>query len=117
MQRWGAPRKSDYEVGYRKPPKAGQFKKGESGNPRGRPKVRPTLERMVEELLAQTMVIAIDGKQQRVTRDKALLMSAFAKALKGDSRSIKFLTDIIARRPASEPPNNFVSIRLVKTEE
>lgn len=27
-----------YEVGYRKPPKHGRFQKGQSGNPRGRPK-------------------------------------------------------------------------------
>jgi Family of unknown function (DUF5681) len=31
----------DYEVGYGKPPKTSQFKKGESGNPSGRPK-KPT---------------------------------------------------------------------------
>jgi hypothetical protein len=31
----------DYKVGYGKPPKSGQFKKGTSGNPSGRPK-KPT---------------------------------------------------------------------------
>ena len=29
---------NDYEVGYGKPPKHSQFKKGRSGNPKGRPK-------------------------------------------------------------------------------
>ena len=29
---------SGYKVGYSKPPKATQFRKGRSGNPRGRPK-------------------------------------------------------------------------------
>ena len=29
---------TDYDVGYRKPPQQSQYKKGETGNPRGRPK-------------------------------------------------------------------------------
>jgi hypothetical protein len=33
-----SPKKSDDDVGYKKPPKATQFKKGKSGNPCGRPK-------------------------------------------------------------------------------
>ena len=31
----------DDDVGYRKPPKHSQFKKGKSGNPKGRPKRKP----------------------------------------------------------------------------
>jgi hypothetical protein len=31
-------RPGDYDVGYAKPPKATQFKKGTSGNPKGRPR-------------------------------------------------------------------------------
>jgi hypothetical protein len=34
----------DYEVGYRKPPAAFRFKKGASGNPKGRPPGRRTSE-------------------------------------------------------------------------
>jgi hypothetical protein len=33
---------ADYEIGYGKPPKNRRFKAGVSGNPKGRPKARPT---------------------------------------------------------------------------
>ena len=32
------PKKESYEVGYRKPPVGTRFKKGQSGNPAGRPR-------------------------------------------------------------------------------
>lgn len=37
-QRRNEIKKEVYKVGYKKPPKSGQFKKGQSGNPRGRKK-------------------------------------------------------------------------------
>ena len=32
---------ADYDIGYGKPPEDTRFKKGQSGNPRGRPKKQP----------------------------------------------------------------------------
>ncbi|MGA2795658.1 MAG: DUF5681 domain-containing protein [Roseiarcus sp.] len=32
-----------YDVGYCKPPKSGQFKPGQSGNPHGKPKKQPLM--------------------------------------------------------------------------
>ncbi len=39
-----------YEVGYGKPPAASRFKKGQSGNPKGRPKVTKNVSNMLEEV-------------------------------------------------------------------
>ena len=38
MAKPGSRKKGNYEVGYCKPPKHAQFVKGQSGNPKGRPK-------------------------------------------------------------------------------
>ena len=46
-------RKRAYRVGYGRPPKEYQFKPGQSGNPKGRPKnsFKSPLKRMLLELL------------------------------------------------------------------
>ena len=81
-------KKQDYEIGYSKPPKATQFKKGQSGNPKGRPKGSNNLSTDVKAILKAPVPISEGGKRRNVTTQKAVLLRLREKALKGDAKAI-----------------------------
>ena len=82
-------------VGYKKPPKHTQFKPGQSGNPKGRPKSVKNLATDLEEELSQKITVTEGKKQQETTKQRAMLKSLFAKALKGETRAAGVLLNLI----------------------
>lgn len=87
-------KKQDYEIGYRKPPKATQFKKGQSGNPKGRPKGSNNLSTDVKAILKSSVAINEDGKRKKVSTQQAMLLRLKERALKGDAKSINQLVGL-----------------------
>jgi len=82
---------NDYEVGYGKPPKNTQFKKGESGNSKGRPsKTKNTLTILTAEL-DKTVVLKENGKEVKLTKRQAMLRHMVNKAVQGDSKAMFFV--------------------------
>jgi hypothetical protein len=57
----------DSKSGYARPPKAHQFKPGESGNPRGRPKGARNLRTDLSEIMKKKVSVRESGKQRRIT--------------------------------------------------
>lgn len=87
----GGAKKTDYEIGYRKPPKATQFKKGQSGNPKGAKK-KPEIEDvrlMVESVAAEPVPLRDGGRTVPVSQLEAALRGERMNALKGDHKSAK----------------------------
>ncbi len=78
----------DYEVGHGKPPKSGQFKPNQSGNPNGRPKGSKNFKTDVRDTLSMLVPVTSSGKRATVTTQKAALMRLREKALKGDQRAM-----------------------------
>src|ERR1700732_5237321 len=87
----------DYEVGYKRPPKATQFRKGQAGHPRGGPKGARTLRTDLAEELAERISITVQGSRRRFTKQRALIKSLYAKAMKGDTRAMALLINIALR--------------------
>lgn len=80
-------RANDSEVGYKKPPKANQFKKGQSGNPKGRPKKSKNANKLVHDLLNEEMQFAENGAVKTGPKREVTLRTQTAKAVKGDHRA------------------------------
>lgn len=75
----------DEDVGYGKPPKKHRFKPGQSGNPKGRPKVFKSPVSVLEEPIA----MRIDGKTREVSSFEAAFRKTVQKALEGRLSAIK----------------------------
>jgi hypothetical protein len=98
------------KVGYKCPPKHTQFRKGRSGNPRGRPK------KVVEEKFAsdrqlrddflahavQDIKVTVNGKQTTMPAIHGVYQKQFAKALAGDTRAAEFCDARYARYMVAE---------------
>jgi hypothetical protein len=88
---------SKYKTGYGKPPKSGQFKRGKSGNPKGRPKGSLKLATVLAAELNEQITVREDGKPRRVSKQRALIKSLMAKALQGDVRANAAVLALYAR--------------------
>ncbi len=79
-----------YIVGKGKPPESGKFRKGD-GRRRGRrrPKVPKSLGADFLEEIRSLVTVTVNGKQHRVTKQRAILMRLIDNAAKGHAGAIK----------------------------
>jgi len=76
-----------YEVGYAKPPKHSQFKKGNSFG-KGRPKGSRNLKTIVREALELKVTAKINGTAKKLTKIEVALHQLASKASAGDLKAI-----------------------------
>ncbi len=87
-------------VGYCRPPASTRFKKGKSGNPKGRPKNRRR-DIPYDMLLGQMVTVCEDGRERRITAAEAFILQLTKKGLEGDNASARAsLTAIETARAA-----------------
>src|SRR4051812_22861341 len=98
----------DYEVGYRKPPKKGQFQKGISGNPSGRPK-KPAdfLSALLREANSD-VPINENGRQKVVKKIEVVAKQVMNKAATGSIHAQRLLFKLLeqAEERAAEKEQN-----------
>jgi hypothetical protein len=86
-------KKERYEVGYRKPPPHTRFQKGQSGNPRGRPRESKNWDTLIDQELSARVVVHKSGKRKTISKRAAIATQLVNKAVSGDLRSAQTLLD------------------------
>lgn len=119
---------SERPVGFANPPEHSRFKKGKSGNPRGRPKKQADLWTLLTRVLNRK--VKLQGSDQQILIREALIRRLRELALAGDRRALDLQRQILdeagdgdeARRPPvdtkklAEFLNKFVQDRKAKEE-
>jgi Family of unknown function (DUF5681) len=83
-----------YEVGFQRPPRHTQFRKGTSGNPKGRPREAKNLAAVLDKALAEKVTIVENGRRRKITKRSAMIKQLVNKAASGDLRASRQLTDL-----------------------
>lgn len=91
------------KVGYCRPPVATRFKPGQSGNPSGERKPRPSLSQRLDRILAEKMTVAEAGESKRMSREEVFLRQTVSRAINGDRQFGKLILEYLQRRQEAAP--------------
>ena len=91
--------------GYKNPPKEHQFKKGKSGNPKGRPrkKKQPSSDLSLDIMaslhreLSKTISVQENGKHREITKLDAIFAQLVAQSVNGKPSQQKMLLGLLTQ--------------------
>ena len=97
------PPSAGYDIGYGKPPEHSRFQKGQSGNPKGRPKGALNVGTVLNRTLSEKVVVMDQGKRRTITKLEAAFKQLVNKAAQGDARALQQLLSL-GSHIGVEPP-------------
>lgn len=80
-----------YVVGYGKPPAQTQFKPGQSGNGKGRPKGSQNMLTLIEKELNVRVPVLENGRHKTISKRQAIAKQIVNKAAAGDPKATPML--------------------------
>jgi uncharacterized protein DUF5681 len=107
----------DYEVGYGKPPRHTRFRKGQSGNPRGRPCGSKNVMTVVYEALNEPVIVAENGGRRKISKLQAIIKQLVNQSAKADWRAVKMLLDFIRENERSNEPASAETFAFSEADE
>ena len=82
---------NDNNIGYGKPPRHTRFTKGQSGNPKGRPKGAKNLSTILQKASREPVTVTIRGRTVVITKLEAGMHQLANQAANGDLKAIRDL--------------------------
>lgn len=94
------------EIGFGKPPKHTRFRKGVSGNPKGRPKGSRNLATILARALREKVVVNENGRRRTMSKLDAAVAQLVNKSASGDLvalRQLMALAGSVENQPTDAP--------------
>ena len=88
----------DYKVGYKKPPLHTRFRKGQSGNPRGRPRGSKNLSTLLTDALNEPVVVTEDGRKRKISKRELGVRQLVNKFAMAEAQATKILLGLMQER-------------------
>jgi hypothetical protein len=85
--------KRQYAANYRKPPLHTRFKKGQSGNSRGRPK--KNLPALLVAALNEPVYVTTNGRRRKITKREAVITQLVNESAGANLQATKMLIDMM----------------------
>lgn len=108
---------SDYNVGYGKPPRSGQFKPGRSGNPKGRPKGAKSLKTRVENILNAKLPVKTKNGTKKKAKVDIVIEQLTNKSINGDMKATAELIKLLLRLGWADQLGDDVEANAKQTSE
>jgi Family of unknown function (DUF5681) len=90
-------------IGYKSPPVATRFQKGQSGNPNGRPKGRKSIKKIFSDALLRTIEVREGERVRSLPKIQVAIEVNLNKALRGDHRAFVKVMDVATKWGILEP--------------
>ncbi len=90
-----------YGVGFAKPPQHMQFRKGASGNPKGRPTGSKSMASILTKVGRERVKVTVNGKTRSITKHEAYIMQLSNRAANGDLKAGRDLMTALRLFPES----------------
>ncbi|MEM7291472.1 MAG: DUF5681 domain-containing protein, partial [Pseudomonadota bacterium] len=78
-------------MSYKVPPAKSQFKPGQSGNPRGRPRKTENLDGTLRKVLDRKVTFKKDGEKKKLTIREGLVHKLVELSISGDPNAMDWL--------------------------